>query len=142
MSEESSPVLQDDNPQPPQGGPVSATTGLAPNVAAGLTAIFPLVGGIIFLVLEKKDEFVRFWATQSLFFGAAFLVANIVLGVASFVPLIGCATSVLAILVSLAGVVLWLIGIVKAFQGEHWVMPFIGPIAEKQLAASTPPLTA
>ena len=37
------------------------STGLPSNVAAAL-ACFPLVGGIIFYILEKRDGFVRFYA--------------------------------------------------------------------------------
>jgi len=46
------------------------STGLPSNVAAAL-ACFPLIGGIIFYVLEKRDGFVRFYAMQSIIFGAA-----------------------------------------------------------------------
>ena len=37
------------------------STGLPSNVAAAL-ACFPLIGGIIFYILEKRDGFVRFYA--------------------------------------------------------------------------------
>lgn len=142
MHEQPDSVPPQDNRQSNQTpdasiGSVSQTTGLAPNVAAGLTAVFPLVGSIIFLILEKKDEFVKFWALQSLYFGVAFLALNIILTVASLIPLLGCATFIVAILVSLAGLVLWVIGIIKAFQGERWLMPVIGSMVEKQLNAST-----
>ncbi len=124
-------------PTEPQTAAVSPTTGLAPNVAAGLATILPPVTGIIFLILEKKDEFVKFWAMQSLFFGVAFFVINILLTIIGFIPLVGCAAPILGMLVALAGLILWVIAIIKAFQGERWLMPVIGPMVEKQLAAST-----
>ena len=52
------------------------STGLPSNVAAAL-ACFPLIGGIIFYVLEKRDGFVRFYAMQSIIFGAAWFLFNI-----------------------------------------------------------------
>jgi len=47
----------------PEPGPKSTSTGLPSNVAAAIACI-PLVGGIIFYILEKHDSFVRFYAMQ------------------------------------------------------------------------------
>ena len=58
-------------PQPspaPEAGPSS--TGLPSNIAAAIACI-PLIGGIIFYMLEKRDSFVRFYAMQSIIFGGA-----------------------------------------------------------------------
>src|SRR5437764_9007392 len=67
-------------PPPPVSGPEGtarpATTDLPSNVAAAL-ACFPLVGGIIFYLLEKRDDFVRFYAMQSIIFGAIWLLFNV-----------------------------------------------------------------
>src|SRR5260370_9551486 len=65
-------------PPPPSGpgpefGPKSTSTGLPSNVAAALACI-PLIGGIIFYVVEKHDSFVRFYAMQSIILGAAWFV--------------------------------------------------------------------
>src|SRR5947207_7023303 len=74
------------------------TTGLPPNVAAAL-ACFPLIGGIIFYVLEKRDSFVRFYAMQSIIFGAAWCLFNIVSSIIhvifASVPAIGVFLSLL-----------------------------------------------
>ena len=69
-------------PPPPSGpgpelGPKSTSTGLPSNVAAALACI-PLIGGIIFYIVEKHDSFVRFYAMQSIIFGGAWLLFNIV----------------------------------------------------------------
>jgi uncharacterized membrane protein len=42
-------------------------------VAAALACI-PLIGGIIFYIVEKHDGFVRFYAMQSIIFGGAWLL--------------------------------------------------------------------
>src|SRR5882724_4155690 len=81
---------------PPLGTPDTTTrptsTGLPSNVAAAL-ACFPLVGGIIFYILEKRDGFVRFYAMQSIIFGAAWFlfcfVSSILTLILSHVPAIG-----------------------------------------------------
>ena len=72
-------------PPPPSPPPVpepdalakSNSTGLPSNVAAAL-ACFPLIGGIIFYILEKNDRFVRFYAMQSIIFGGVWILFNIV----------------------------------------------------------------
>src|SRR2546430_12642431 len=67
---------------PPPPGPEpgttakSTSTGLPSNVAAAIACI-PLIGGIIFYILEKHDPFVRFYAMQSIIFGSAWFLFNI-----------------------------------------------------------------
>src|SRR5436190_10363449 len=61
----------------PELGPKSTSTTLPSNVAAALACI-PLIGGLIFYILEKHDSFVRFYAMQSIIFGGAWIVFDIV----------------------------------------------------------------
>src|SRR3954447_6629481 len=74
------------------GGPTSGSTGLPSNVAAALACI-PLIGGIVFYILEKHDSFVRFYAMQSIIFGGAWIVFtiiwNVLFGVLAHIPAIG-----------------------------------------------------
>lgn len=135
---------------PPEPKPLEATapapdadgTGLAPNIAATICAALPGVGGIVFLVLEKKNAFVRFWAMQSVIFGGAMLAFSIVSRVAVFVfrhiPLLGW---LLLILLGILGMILgvvffvvWIITIIKAFSNVEWEIPFLGKLARRQLA--------
>ena len=117
----------------------STTTGLPSNIAAALACI-PLVGGLIFYVLEKHDSFVRFYAMQSIIFGGAWFLFNIVSMVIhlifSSVPAIGGILSLLwglvAMLVHLAFLVVWVIATVKAFTNVRWDIPYVGPMARKQ----------
>ena len=130
-------------PEPPADAPSpSAGTGLPPNVAAGIACVFPLVGGIVFLMLEKRDAFVRFHAMESVVFNAMMVVAQIVLAVASFVawhiPLLGL---VVLFVIGLIQIVIWLlwlvvyvVQVVKAFSGAEWEIPYVAPIAREQLA--------
>src|SRR5947199_2177540 len=75
------PIDQSQPPPPPPspepGSPKSQSTGLPSNVAAAIACI-PLIGGIIFYILEKRDSFVRFYAMQSIIFGIAWIVFAIV----------------------------------------------------------------
>src|SRR5215472_13546921 len=60
----------------PELGPKSTSTGLPSNVAAAIACI-PLIGGVVFYIVEKHDGFVRFYAMQSIIFGGAWLLFNI-----------------------------------------------------------------
>ena len=118
----------------------STSTGLPSNVAAAIACI-PLIGGIIFYILEKKDSFVRFYAMQSIIFGCAWFLFNIVSAVVHAVfgaiPGIGGILvffwAIIAALVHLAFLVVMIIAIVKAFTGVRWDIPYIGPIARRQV---------
>ena len=124
----------------PELGPKSTSTGLPSNVAAALACI-PLIGGIVFYIVEKHDAFVRFYAMQSIILGAAWLVfyiaALIVHGVFNAIPGIGGILvffwQIVVALVYIVFLVLWIVAMVKAFINVRWEIPYIGPIARKQI---------
>ncbi|MBI5465330.1 DUF4870 domain-containing protein [Candidatus Gottesmanbacteria bacterium] len=98
------------------------------NLMGALTYLLGFITGIIFLLVEKQSKFVRFHAMQStILFGGLFVV-NVALG---FIPLLGWLAG---LLLSLLGFVLWIVLMWKAFQGEMYKVPYVGDIAEKQLA--------
>jgi len=100
-------------------------TGIKPNVAGLLAYLLGFVTGLVFLLIEKSNKFVRFHAMQSIVvFGVIFMVQWIV----SFVPGVGIVVSGL---LSILGVALWVILMVKAYQGERYKLPWAGEIAEK-----------
>ena len=115
------------------------STGLPSNVAAAL-ACFPLIGGIIFYILEKRDGFVRFYAMQSIIFGAAWFLFNILSaimhGILWAIPGIGYVLAglwaLVSALVQIAFLIVLIVAIVKAFSGVRWDIPWVGPIARKQ----------
>jgi uncharacterized membrane protein len=128
-------------PPAPQGA-----EGLPQNVAAGLACLFPLIGGIVFLVLEKKNSFVRFYAMQSVFFGGASLALSVAFRILRLIltqiPVIGLIVLVFLGLVALALGIVWfviyIITLVKSFSGVEWEIPYLGALARKQLASSGP----
>ncbi len=135
-------------PEPPvvPPSPPAAGTGLQPPVAAGLACFFLLLGGIVFLVLEKKDKFVRFYAMQSVFVGGAGVMISIFLKIAGMIlgliPVLGKVIlfliGIVSMLAGLGLLVIWVIMIVKAFSYREWEVPFLGPLARKQLESGTP----
>ena len=70
--------------------PAGTSTGLAPNVAALLCYVGGWISGVIFLVLEQKNRFVRFHAIQSIITFGTITVAGILLGL---IPVVGVALS-------------------------------------------------
>jgi uncharacterized membrane protein len=132
------------NPTPvPPANPApgaNTTTGLPSNVAAALACI-PLIGGLVFYILEKHDQFVRFYAMQSIIFGGVWFLFNLASWILhvifAVIPIVGWALAGLWIFVSalvhLGLFVIMIIAMVKAFSGVRWDIPYIGPIARKQI---------
>ena len=109
--------------------------GVEQRVAVLLSYLLSLVGGIIFLVLEKDNKFVRFSAMQSLILGAGwfavlltFTIFGSVLGVIS--PGLAKLFTALNLLVflAMAGVVALLT--VQGWKGNKIKLPYIGGFAE------------
>jgi uncharacterized membrane protein len=118
------------------GGAVAAVPtggGLADNVAGAL-AYVTIIPAIVFLVVEpfNKKRFVRFHAFQCLFFAVAWTVLWIGLSFIAHIPFLGWATVLIWPLVSLVGFVIWLILVLKAYQGQMFKLPVIGDMAEQQ----------
>lgn len=114
---------------PTETTPASAKggTGLQSNIAGALAYFLGPVTGILFLLIEKENKFIRFHAMQStLTFGGIF-VLNIVLG---FIPILGWIAGSLMSLVSL---ILWVFLMYKAFNNEEFELPVIGDLARKQM---------
>jgi uncharacterized membrane protein len=117
-------------------------SGLSPTLAAGLAELFPPIGGIAFLLIEKKDAFVRFHSMQSVVFGVGLMVFGIVTTILTtilaLIPILGwilaAVIGFVAVLVYLAGMVVWLVAAYKAFTGVEWEIPIVGKFAREQLA--------
>jgi uncharacterized membrane protein len=125
---------------PPAHGANTTATGLPSNVAAALACI-PLIGGLVFYILEKHDQFVRFYAMQSIIFGGVWFLFNLASWILhvifATIPVIGWALAGLWVFVSalvhLGLFVIMIIAMIKAFSGVRWDIPYIGPMARKQI---------
>ncbi len=114
----------------------ASTAGMADNVA-GMLAYVTIIPAIIFLVVEpfNKNRFVRFHAFQCLFFAVAWTVLWIALSIVAHIPILGWLTVLIWPLVGLAGLIIWVILLLKANQGQMYKLPMIGDMAEKQANA-------
>jgi uncharacterized membrane protein len=102
--------------------------GLKENLEALLCYSLGFITGIVFLLLEKENKFVRFHAMQSI---AVFLVLFVGSMILIMIPFIG---AFLSILISPVSLVLWVFLMYKAFQGEKYKLPYIGEFVEEQLS--------
>jgi uncharacterized membrane protein len=120
-------------------GPIATAPsagGLTDNVAGAL-AYVTIIPAIVFLVVEpfNKKRFIRFHAFQCLFFAVAWTVLWIGLSIIAHLPFLGWATVLIWPLISLVGFVIWLILVLKAYQGQMFKLPVIGDMAEQQAGA-------
>ncbi len=99
---------------------------LEENIAGLLCYVLGWVTGIVFLVLEKDNKFVRFHAFQSLL---TFLPLTVVGWLLRWIPFVGW---IFSGLIGLFTLVLWLILMFKAYGGEKYKLPIVGDMAEKQ----------
>jgi uncharacterized membrane protein len=116
--------------------PKNAQTGLDENVAGLLCYVLGWVTGLIFFLIDKRP-YVRFHAAQSIVVFGGLHVINIVLGImfgAGFMVMHGFGTFGLAAalygLISLVAFVLWILLMVKAYQGEKFQVPVAAGIAQ------------
>ena len=101
------------------------STGLAENVAGLLCYVLGWVSGIVFILIEQENKFVRFHAMQSIIVFGAVTFARLVLG---WIPILGI---FLAWIISVLAFILWIVLMVKAYQGTRYKLPWSGDLAEK-----------
>ena len=97
------------------------SSGFNANVAAALSYLVGFVSGLVFLLVEKDNKFVRFHAMQSTLFFIGIVIIDVVLQV---IPILG-ALVVIFLLIPLSAVV-WLLMMYKAYQGEDYKLPLVG----------------
>jgi len=132
---------------PPPGAQYApAGAGLQENVANTLCYI-PIVGwiiAIVFLLMDpyKQNRNTKFHAFQSIFLAAAMFVVSLILAVVwsvmwSVLPLgMWSMFSLLYWAIRLAFLAVWLFLMFKAYNNQRFVLPVIGPLAEKQAYSS------
>lgn len=116
-------------------------TDLEPNVAGALAYVFAPLGGIVMLMLEGEDDFVRFHSIQSVLFGGLMLAVYVgifvvfrVLGIVlDGIPLIGALFALIGLFVypavAFVGFAVWALLVYKAYDGERFSLPLFGSIA-------------
>ena len=101
------------------------STGLPENVAGLLCYVLGWVSGIILILLERENNYVRFHAIQSIIVFGVISVANALL---DWIPVIGL---IFSIALGILTFVLWIVLMVKAVSGERYKILWAGDFAEK-----------
>lgn len=123
---------------PPPPGVAPASSGLTENVASMLCYPLGVLTGVLFLVLEphNKNKTVRFHAFQAIFLWIAMVIlwicVSIFAGMLLFMPFVGRLVGLVFPLFGLGSLALVAMLMYKAYNNERWVLPIIGPMAEKQ----------
>ena len=113
--------------------------GVLSEPVAGALAYFTFIPAIVFLFLQpyNRNRFVRFHSFQCLLLWGAAILLAIALKLAGLllfiIPVLGPLLVVLvSAVVGLGTVVIWLVLVVKAFQGESYKLPLLGEYAARQ----------
>jgi uncharacterized membrane protein len=130
----STPVVSMPAPSTPEA---EIPVGPKDNLTAAL-AYVTFIPAIVFVLVDpfKRNRFVRFHSFQSIFLAVATILAGIALRILysllALIPVLGYLLAWLALGTTLLGVIiLWLVLLVKALQGEAFRLPLIGSLAEK-----------
>ncbi len=108
--------------------------GLSENAAGGL-AYITIIPAIVFLIVApyNKSPYIRFHAWQCIFMAISWWVLDIAIWIfGRTLVFFRVLTLGLYPLVALAMIILWLMVLIKALNGEKLKLPFIGDLAEKQ----------
>jgi uncharacterized membrane protein len=126
-------------PPPPGQRPPAASqtsTGLDPKLAGLLCYILGIITGLIFFLIEKSNDVVRFHAAQSIVFSGAVIVLWIVLMIVGLILTsiswtLGNVFGLLTLVLWLGLFVVWVVLLIKGYSGEKWKLPVLGDMAER-----------
>jgi uncharacterized membrane protein len=103
---------------------------LQPHVAAMICYSLSFATGVVFLLLETEHRTVRFHAFQSVLLGVVFLILEVGIWILGLIPPLGwLLAGVLHWVVFLALVGLTIFLMAKAYGGEEYQLPYVGPRA-------------
>ncbi len=101
------------------------SSGLSENVAGLLCYVLGWLSGLVFVLIERENRFVRFHAMQSIIIFAPLTVAFLSL---DYIGEIGLTIGAFLIVVT---PVLWIVLMVKAYRRIMYKLPLAGNLAEK-----------
>ncbi|HWK11802.1 MAG TPA: DUF4870 domain-containing protein [Vicinamibacterales bacterium] len=104
------------------------STGLTANVAAAASYFLGFITGIVFLLTERENRFVRFHAMQSTLVFLALVGIDVLLQI---VPIVGFLMVIFLVMPGSA--ILWLVLMFKAYQGEEFSLPVVGRMAAERV---------
>ena len=109
------------------------STGLTENVAGLLCYILGWVSGLVFVLIEQENKFVRFHAVQSIVTFGGITIVSIALSILGIIPYLGVVFNIVEWIIGVLAFVLWIVLMVKAYQGTKYKLPWAGDFAEKRV---------
>jgi uncharacterized membrane protein len=119
----------------PTPTPIPLPSLASPKTPPEASPTSPSSPAIIFLVTApyNKSSYIRFHSWQCLFMALAWFVIDVAVMIfGSFLSFFRLLTFGLYPLISLAMLILWIMVLIKAFNGERFKLPIIGDLAAKQ----------
>ena len=113
---------------------VKTQLGLEENIEGALCYLFGFITGIVFYVMEPKNKFVRFHAMQSIIVFLPLMIIGFIFSSIGWFIFMGPAWLIISIIgwiIWILFFILWLILMLKAYNGEKFKLPIAGDIAEK-----------
>lgn len=104
------------------------------NTIAALSYVLGFVTGVVILMVEPNDKFIRFHAMQSAVASGSLFVLNIILG------LLFSRLGIFSLLSTISGLVIWalivvlcIVGFLRAKQGRVYKLPYFGNWTERKI---------
>lgn len=105
------------------------------NLVAALSYLpfFAIFLSIVILLVEKDDKFIRFHALQSFIISVSYYILNILINIIFSSGVLALVSTFLGPLLALAVLVIWVVSMIKAYQGQVMKWPLVGEFAEKRV---------
>ena len=116
----------------------STSARLEQNLAAILSYAVGWLGGLVLLFVEKKNDFVRYHAMQSIVTFVPITIVLVILNFLALIPYIGILFRIDFWLVIAVTVGLWVLLMMKASQGDRYRLPWAGDFAQMHMPGGRP----
>jgi len=122
----------DETPSSTRGPADDDPIRLPSHVAGALCYVMSFASGLVFLILETEDRSVRFHAFQSILLGATSIILLVWAAFLGLIPFVGTLVGAfIKLVVGLAWLTLTVFLVAKAYSGETYRLPYLGPRAAK-----------
>jgi uncharacterized membrane protein len=120
--------MSEPNVPPP---PPTAPAGGSSNKTAMLVLAYLGLLALVPLLVEKDDKEVQWHAKHGLVLLAAFFIASVAMTILGFIPGVGCVLLPLHFVLWIGYLIVIVMGIVKATNGQRLILPFVSDFANK-----------
>src|SRR3989344_3957465 len=98
------------------------------NLVAALCYLpfFAIFLSIVILLVEKDDKYIRFHALQSFVISVGYYILNIIINIIFGGGILALVGTFLGPLLAVVILVIWVVSIIKAYQGQVMKWPLVG----------------